>query len=160
MSRQLRWLKHIEQHMRLPLGREIWVWFDIMPIPQRSRDLQILAIGSLCCYTQLCTRSVRPFASPRCLCVRRVTRDRERDPTASSLAVGLYRSCAMRTRGPRPTASRTRTTRYRRARCKSILSADGAVWKYWRLSRRSNFCAATGAPARGIFASDICKECL
>ena len=50
--------------MSLPRGREIWVWFDIMSIPQRSRDLQILAIGSLCCYTQLCTRSVRPFVNP------------------------------------------------------------------------------------------------
>ena len=27
-----------------------------MSIPQRSRDLQLLAIGSLCAYTQLCSR--------------------------------------------------------------------------------------------------------
>ena len=53
---KLRWLKRITQHMRLPHHREVWVWFDIMSIPQRSRDLQLLAIGSLCCYTQLCTR--------------------------------------------------------------------------------------------------------
>ena len=44
--------------MALPRGREVWVWFDIMSIPQRSRDLQIKAIASLPAYTQLCTRYV------------------------------------------------------------------------------------------------------
>ena len=42
--------------MKLPQGRQIWVWFDLVSIPQRSRDLQLVAIGSLCAYTQLCTR--------------------------------------------------------------------------------------------------------
>ena len=46
----------IKQHMKLPQSREIWVWFDLLSIPQRSRDLQLVAIGSLCAYTQLCTR--------------------------------------------------------------------------------------------------------
>ena len=53
---KLRWLKSITQHMRLPPGREVWLWFDVISIPQHSRDLQNLAVGSLCCYTQLCTR--------------------------------------------------------------------------------------------------------
>jgi hypothetical protein len=53
---QLRWLKRIKQHMALPRGREVWIWFDVIAIPQRSRDLQILAIESLPSYTQLCTR--------------------------------------------------------------------------------------------------------
>ena len=58
MSRQLRWLKRLRQHMALPRGREVWLWFDLVSIPQRSRDLQIKAISSLPSYTQLCTRSV------------------------------------------------------------------------------------------------------
>jgi hypothetical protein len=53
---QLRWLKRLKQHMALPHGREVWVWIDVVSIPQRSRDLQIKAIGSLPSYTQLCTR--------------------------------------------------------------------------------------------------------
>ena len=53
---KLRWLKSITQHMRLPRGREVFIWFDVFSIPQHSRDLQNLAVGSLCCYTQLCTR--------------------------------------------------------------------------------------------------------
>ena len=56
--RQLGWLKRLKQHMALPSGREVWIWFDLLSIPQRSRDLQIKAIGSLCSYTQLCTRRV------------------------------------------------------------------------------------------------------
>ena len=44
--------------MALPRGREVWLWFDVVSIPQRSRDLQIKAISSLPSYTQLCTRSV------------------------------------------------------------------------------------------------------
>ena len=55
---KLRWLKQIKQHMALPRGRQIWVWFDVLSVPQRSRDLQIKAIGSLPSYTQLCTRCV------------------------------------------------------------------------------------------------------
>ena len=58
-SRQLRWLKRIKRHMALPRGREVWLWFDVVSIPQRSRDLQIKAIASLPAYTQLCTRYTR-----------------------------------------------------------------------------------------------------
>ena len=53
---KLQWLKSITQHMRLPAGREVWIWIDVISIPQHSRELQNLAVGSLCCYTQLCTR--------------------------------------------------------------------------------------------------------
>ena len=53
---KLRWLKRIKQHMALPQGRQVWIWFDLISIPQRSRDLQIKAITSLPAYTQLCTR--------------------------------------------------------------------------------------------------------
>ena len=55
-SWQLRWLQRLKQHMALPRGREVWVWFDVISIPQRSRDMQIKAITSLPAYTQLCTR--------------------------------------------------------------------------------------------------------
>jgi hypothetical protein len=65
-SRQLRWLKRIKQHMALPRGREIWIWFDILSIPQRSRDLQIKAITSLPAYTQLCTRWPTRVAPGHC----------------------------------------------------------------------------------------------
>ena len=53
---KLRWVKKLRKHLCLPPGREVWVWFDICSIPQRSRDLQMRAIESLPSYTQLCTR--------------------------------------------------------------------------------------------------------
>ena len=56
--RQLCWLKRLKRHMALPRGREVWLWFDLLSIPQRSRDLQIRAITSLPAYTQLCTRFI------------------------------------------------------------------------------------------------------
>ena len=59
-------LRRIKQHMKLPQGRQIWLWFDIISIPQRSRDLQLVAIGSLCAYTQLCTRWVTHSAPGHC----------------------------------------------------------------------------------------------
>ena len=55
---KLRWVKKLRKHLCLPPGREVWVWFDICSIPQRSRDLQMRAIESLPSYTQLCTRLV------------------------------------------------------------------------------------------------------
>jgi hypothetical protein len=58
LNTKLRWLKRISKHMSLPPGREVWVWIDIVSIPQRSRDLQLKAIDSLPSFTQLCTRFV------------------------------------------------------------------------------------------------------
>ena len=51
-------VRRIKQHMKLPEGRQIWIWFDLLSIPQLTRDLQIKAISSLPSYTQLCTRCV------------------------------------------------------------------------------------------------------
>ena len=56
LNTKLGWLKRIKEHMALPRARQVWMWFDILSIPQRSRDLQIAAIASLPAYTQLCTR--------------------------------------------------------------------------------------------------------
>ena len=64
--RQLRWLRRMKQHMAIPHGRQIWIWFDILSIPQRERDLQIKAIASLPAYTQLCTRQPMRAMAPGC----------------------------------------------------------------------------------------------
>jgi len=56
LNTKLKWLKRIKNHMRLPQSREIWIWLDLISIPQQSRELQLKAITSLCAYTQLCTR--------------------------------------------------------------------------------------------------------
>ena len=52
------WIKRLKQHVGLPAHRQVWVWLDIISIPQRDRELQLRAIHSLCAYTQLCTRFV------------------------------------------------------------------------------------------------------
>lgn len=55
---KLRWLQNIKSNMRLQKGREVWIWFDIFSIPQKSRTLQARAVRSLPYYTQLCSRVV------------------------------------------------------------------------------------------------------
>ncbi len=56
---KLNWLKSLPQHMKLPSTvSEVWVWWDLVSIPQRAREEQKKAIDSLCCYAQLCSRFV------------------------------------------------------------------------------------------------------
>ena len=51
------WLKNLPRHMKLPSTvSEVWVWWDLVCIPQRARVEQKKAIDSLCCYAQLCSR--------------------------------------------------------------------------------------------------------
>ena len=53
---KLAWLKNIKGHLRIHSDREIWIWLDIISIPQNNRADQKKAISSLPHYTQLCTR--------------------------------------------------------------------------------------------------------
>ena len=55
---KLRWLKYLKRHLGLPTTRQVWIWWDIISIPQHDRNLQLKAINSLCAYTQLCTRFI------------------------------------------------------------------------------------------------------
>ena len=55
---KLEWLKRIKSHLSLPKTRQVWIWWDILSIPQHDRNLQLAAIASLCAYTQLCTRFI------------------------------------------------------------------------------------------------------
>ena len=130
-SRQLCWLKRIKQHMALPRGRQIWLWFDILSIPQRSRDLQIKAISSLPSYTQLCTRCVAHTQRMIWLSVL------GGGPTARcgvphdaclvpALSLGSSRSCATPKHGARSTASPRLIARCRRARCRPTAVEAGA----------------------------------
>ena len=120
--------------MALPRGRQIWVWFDILSIPQRSRDLQIKAISSLPSYTQLCTRCVAHTQRMTWLVAFGGRSDR---PTARcsmphnaclapALSLGSSRSCATLKHGARSTASPRLIARCRRARCRCTASEAGA----------------------------------
>ena len=117
--------------MALPRGRQIWLWFDILSIPQRSRDLQIKAISSLPSYTQLCTRCVARTQRMIWLSVL------GGGPTARcgvphdaclvpALSLGSSRSCATPKHGARSIASPRLIARCRRARCRSTASEAGA----------------------------------
>ena len=56
---KLRWLKNLRQHMCLPESvAEVWIWWDVLSIPQRNRVEQVKAIQSLCYYSQLCSRFI------------------------------------------------------------------------------------------------------
>ncbi len=56
---KLKWLKNLPLHMKLPTTvTEVWVWWDLVCIPQRARAEQKKAIDSLCCYAQLCSRFI------------------------------------------------------------------------------------------------------
>jgi hypothetical protein len=55
---KLRWLCRLREHLGLPQTRELWIWFDILSVPQRDRTLQMKAIGSLCAFTHLITRFI------------------------------------------------------------------------------------------------------
>ena len=114
--------------MALPSGREIWIWFDLVSIPQRSRDLQIKAISSLCCYTQLCTRCVTQGFTARFhvyFCTHGVL-DTWVHCALGPLCAGLSPSCATPMHGPRSTVSPSPIARCPRARCRSIANEGGA----------------------------------
>ena len=56
---KLEWLKNLPAHMKLPpTVLEVWCWWDLICVPQRSATEQGKAIASLCCYAQLCSRFV------------------------------------------------------------------------------------------------------
>jgi hypothetical protein len=56
---KLNWLKRIRDHMEIPSAiGEVWVWWDLICIPQREREQQKAAIRSLCYYAQLCSRFI------------------------------------------------------------------------------------------------------
>ena len=124
--------------MAIPRGREVWVWFDLISIPQHSRDLQIKAINSLPAYTQLCSRSLsehnhnivpglgRLLELSRRQCgVCPLWRDALMSHTL--LTVGSSRSCEMHPRGTKSinAMSSRLTARCPRGRCRRTPSADG-----------------------------------
>ena len=72
---KLRWLRRLREHLGLPRTRELWIWFDIISVPQNDRTLQMKAIGSLCAFTHLSksrARALRPRGFHPCS--RAVTR--------------------------------------------------------------------------------------
>ena len=65
---KLMWLKNLRKHLKLPSGLdEVWIWMDIFSIPQRASNAesQALAIKSLPCYSQLCSRFLPIVRDPR-----------------------------------------------------------------------------------------------
>ena len=57
MNSKLRWLQNLKRHLSVPEETEVWIWWDGISVPQRDRDAQRRAVGSLCFYCQ-----VRPSA--------------------------------------------------------------------------------------------------
>ena len=57
MNTKLKWLCRLREHLGLP-PRELWLWFDVVSVPQADRSLQMKAIGSLCAFTHLITRFI------------------------------------------------------------------------------------------------------
>ena len=56
---KLEWLKNLRSHMQLPDSvADVWIWWDVISIPQRNRREQVAAIKSLCYYTTLCSRFI------------------------------------------------------------------------------------------------------
>ena len=55
---QLRWVKNIRRHFQLPSDMKVWIWWDLLSIPQHNRTLQRKAIASLCYYATLCSRFI------------------------------------------------------------------------------------------------------
>ena len=53
---KLRWLKNLKEHYQE--DQELYIWIDILSVPQRDRTNQLLALESLCYYSQLCSRFV------------------------------------------------------------------------------------------------------
>ena len=58
MGTKLAWMKNLRDHLAIPPSIEIWVWWDLISIPQRQRKLQLRAIASLPNYASLCSRFI------------------------------------------------------------------------------------------------------
>ena len=58
MNTKLAWMKNLRDHLAIPPSIEIWVWWDLISIPQRQRKLQLRAIASLPNYASLCSRFI------------------------------------------------------------------------------------------------------
>ena len=58
MGTKLAWMKNLRDHLAIPPSIEIWVWWDLISIPQRQRRAQLRAIASLPNYASLCSRFI------------------------------------------------------------------------------------------------------
>jgi hypothetical protein len=58
LGTKLAWMKNLRDHLAIPPSIEVWVWWDLISIPQRQRKLQLRAIASLPNYASLCSRFI------------------------------------------------------------------------------------------------------
>ena len=58
LGTKLAWMKNLRDHLAIPPSIEIWVWWDLISIPQRQRRAQLRAIASLPNYASLCSRFI------------------------------------------------------------------------------------------------------
>ena len=56
-STKLNWLKNIRTHLGITANLpELWIWWDLVSVPQRNAKEQKLAIASLCFFASVCSR--------------------------------------------------------------------------------------------------------
>ena len=64
LGTKLAWLKRLKQHLSIPASSEVWIFLDLISIPQKDRGLQLKAIASLPYYASLCSRFIPLVRDP------------------------------------------------------------------------------------------------
>ena len=63
---KLRWLQNIKKHVKVPSTvTDLWIWWDLISVPQRNHAEQVAAVSSLCYYAQLVSRFIPLVRSER-----------------------------------------------------------------------------------------------
>ena len=60
LNTKLEWLKNMRDHFNLKADTEVWIWWDLISIPQAkvNRPHMIRSIKSLCYYASICSRFI------------------------------------------------------------------------------------------------------
>ena len=58
LNSKLRWLQNLKRHLNIDTQHELWIWLDLICVPQANRENQKKAIASLCYYANLCSRFI------------------------------------------------------------------------------------------------------
>ena len=53
---KLRWLQGLHKHLNIPETTDLWLWWDILSVPQKNERNKNLAIESINAYATLCSR--------------------------------------------------------------------------------------------------------
>ena len=53
VNSKLLWLQNMQRHLHIPETVSVWIWIDVISVPQTRKALQRKAVASLCYYCQV-----------------------------------------------------------------------------------------------------------